>query len=680
MKKKKSFWLVSFLVIVASVFFISFGLSNHSKQVAQAASDTTSTDHSSNDTADSVSDGVILHAWCWSFNTIKNNLKQIHDAGYTAVQTSPVNEVKVGNSGSKSLNNWYWLYQPTKYSIGNYYLGTEAEFKSMCAAAKEYNIRIIVDATLNDTTSDYSAISDEIKSIPNWTHGNKQISNWSDREDVTQNSLLGLYDWNTQNSQVQTYLKNYLERLISDGASGFRYDAAKHIELPSQYDGSYGSNFWPNITDNGSEFQYGEVLQDSISKESDYANYMSVTASNYGNTIRNALKNRDFTASTLQNFNISVPASKLVTWVESHDNYANDDQVSTWMNNSDIKLGWAVVASRSGSVPLFFDRPVDGGNGTRFPGSSEIGDAGSSLYYDKAVVAVNKFHNAMAGQSEYISNPNGNTKIFENERGSKGVVFANASDSSYSLNVKTSLADGTYENKAGSDEFTVKNGYLTGTIQGREVVVLYGDPTSSSSTTTETKKVYFEKPSSWGSRVYAYVYNKNTNKAITSAWPGKKMTALGNDEYELDLDTDEDDSDLAVIFTDGTKQTPAANEAGFTFTADATYDQNGVVKKVYFEKPSSWGSRVYAYVYNKNTNKAITSAWPGKKMTALGNDEYELDLDTDEDDSDLAVIFTDGTKQTPAANEAGFTFTADATYDQNGVVRTSDSSSTSSNS
>ncbi|MGY5276259.1 hypothetical protein ACW9VW_15660, partial [Lactiplantibacillus plantarum] len=70
----------------------------------------------------------------------------------------------------------------------------------------------------------------------------------------------------------------------------------------------------------------------------------------------------------------------------------------------------------------------------------------------------------------------------------------------------------------------------------------------------------------------------------------------------------------------------------------------------------------------------------GKEMTALGKHEYELDLDTDEDDSDLAVIFTDGRNQTPTANEAGFTFTADATYDQNGVVTTSDSSSTSSSS
>ena len=34
-----------------------------------------------------ISTGTILHAWCWSFNTIKDNLKDIAEAGYTAIQS-----------------------------------------------------------------------------------------------------------------------------------------------------------------------------------------------------------------------------------------------------------------------------------------------------------------------------------------------------------------------------------------------------------------------------------------------------------------------------------------------------------------------------------------------------------------------------------------------------------------
>ena len=36
--------------------------------------------------------GAILHAFCWSFQTIKENMKQIADAGFTMVQTSPANK------------------------------------------------------------------------------------------------------------------------------------------------------------------------------------------------------------------------------------------------------------------------------------------------------------------------------------------------------------------------------------------------------------------------------------------------------------------------------------------------------------------------------------------------------------------------------------------------------------
>ena len=40
--------------------------------------------------ASSVQDGVILHAWCWSLDTIKENMAEIAAAGYTTIQTSPV--------------------------------------------------------------------------------------------------------------------------------------------------------------------------------------------------------------------------------------------------------------------------------------------------------------------------------------------------------------------------------------------------------------------------------------------------------------------------------------------------------------------------------------------------------------------------------------------------------------
>lgn len=202
---------------------------------------------------------------------------------------------------------------------------------------------------------------------------------------------------------------------------------------------------------------------------------MNVTASNYGHSIRSALKNRNLGVSNISHYASDVSADKLVTWVESHDTYANDDEESTWMSDDDIRLGWAVIASRSGSTPLFFSRPEGGGNGVRFPGKSQIGDRGSALFEDQAITAVNRFHNVMAGQPEELSNPNGNNQIFMNQRGSHGVVLANAGSSSVSINTPTKLPNGRYDNKAGAGSFQVNDGKLTGTINARSVAVLYPD-------------------------------------------------------------------------------------------------------------------------------------------------------------------------------------------------------------
>ena len=60
-------------------------------------------------------DDVILHAWCWSFNTIKENMKDIADAGYRYVQTSPAQECVTQTKGDKGGGNqiyghgrWYY--------------------------------------------------------------------------------------------------------------------------------------------------------------------------------------------------------------------------------------------------------------------------------------------------------------------------------------------------------------------------------------------------------------------------------------------------------------------------------------------------------------------------------------------------------------------------------------------
>ena len=72
----------------------------------------------------------LIHIWCWSFNTIRENMAAIAKAGYTIVQTSPaqrcVTEVSRDKGGGNQLfghGKWYYQYQPTDWKIGNYQMG-----------------------------------------------------------------------------------------------------------------------------------------------------------------------------------------------------------------------------------------------------------------------------------------------------------------------------------------------------------------------------------------------------------------------------------------------------------------------------------------------------------------------------------------------------------------------------
>ena len=612
----------------------------------------------------SMKDGTVLHAWCWSFNAIKENMAAIKEAGYTSVQTSPINAVVVGNGGDKKFTNqWYYHYQPTAYTIGNYQLGTEAEFIEMNRVAEQYGIKIIVDAVLNHTTSDYSKVSSKIKSINNWTHGADRISNWNSREEVTQKSLLGLWELNTQNPEVQQYLLKFLKNAVSDGADGFRYDAAKHIELPGEYPNQYGSNFWNVILNNGSEFQYGEVLQDNISRDADYANLMSITASQYGHSIREILRNRNANAGNLGNYRAGVDPSKLVLWVESHDTYANgntdSESESAWMSDEDLKLGWAMITARAKGTPLFFSRPVGGGKGVRFPEQTKIGDAGSNLYKDPTIVAVNKFHNAMVGQSEYIRNPNGDTNVAMIERGTQGAVIANLSDSEKSLNTETKLANGTYKDQISGKIYTVSNGRLSGSIARRSVLVL-------------TKGESFDDLAS----LSVQGYQEGIHTFLTDTL---NLTLQTSNTSEATYSVN---NGAPIKFENG-KVITIGSQVQFgetvTVTLSAKNAKGETVQSVYrftkedpnanttirFENPDKW-TDVFVYMYNAKGEKLL-GAWPGTKMEKDGTGLLAITLPISYETDGVKVLFSNN-KGAQYPQSLGFEFKSGGTYSKDGLV------------
>lgn len=99
---------------------------------------------------DNVQNGVILQAFCWSYSEIEKNIEAIAAAGYSAIQTSPVQQPKDVSSSTDIAGQWWKLYQPVSFSIAdNSWLGNKNDLKSLCTAAHKYGVKIICDVVTN---------------------------------------------------------------------------------------------------------------------------------------------------------------------------------------------------------------------------------------------------------------------------------------------------------------------------------------------------------------------------------------------------------------------------------------------------------------------------------------------------------------------------------------------------
>ena len=161
--------------------------------------------------ADNVADGVILHAWNWSFSQIMAELPNIAEAGYTAIQTSPIQRNKEGDN-VPDTSAWWKFYQPTNFEIGNK-LGTRDQFKQLCTEAHKYGIKIVVDVVANHLAnvngSDGNAKSNRSSEIPDnirnndafWHNDNYSGSSDTDRYQMT-HAPIGMPDLNTSNTEL----------------------------------------------------------------------------------------------------------------------------------------------------------------------------------------------------------------------------------------------------------------------------------------------------------------------------------------------------------------------------------------------------------------------------------------------------------------------------------------------
>ena len=648
MKKAKK---IASLVVASALLTSSFAAIT---SVNAAEVDSAQTASADSTLRDKVGDGVMLHAFNWSYNTIKENLPAIAAAGYTTVQTSPVQQPKDYSTSGDVTGQWWKLYQPISFHIAEQsWLGTKDDLKSLCDEADKYGIKIICDivsnhiANADETRPD--TVSNQVKKYEpdfykkrrTYTRTYKGNASDSSVQAVVQGHVSNCPDLVTNDTAVQTYIINLLKECIDCGVDGFRFDAAKHIE--TEDDGEYASDYWKNITSSASSYYtqktgddlyiYGEILNNCGADRSysSYTKYINVTDNRTGDAVLyNVTKGKASTA-TNATYKSGVAASNAVLWAESHDTYEGNSGSSGYSNTSsvsdeDVVKAWAIVASRKDSTALFFARP----------GTALMGGVSTDTTYKSTVVSeINKFHNLFVGQSEKLGS-SGNIAYVA--RGTSGIVLSNCKGTNASVSISgTGLADGKYTDTVSGAEFTVANGVLTGSIGKTGVAVVYNGTTTPKAINsvesgsfrgdTMTLTLGLENATSG-----TYCLDDSTPVKFT----GTTSIRIGSD-YKLG-----ETINLTVTATDGVKTSSMV----YKYTK-STAQESGVY--VFFNPATQkgWSAPYQVYIYDETTNKGTVyknANWPGEAMTldpATGYYYYEVpkssSISADEDDENQAA-------------------------------------------
>ena len=488
-----------------------------------------------------VQGGAILHCFDWSYNAIKAALPDIAAAGYAAVQTSPVQQPKDYNAAwTTGADEWWKLYQPLGLRIApdadgtpSSWLGTRDELASLCAAAENCGVKVIVDIVANHLANDgesagtFAHVSPDVDSDlyhAEYFHTYSDNIRDDNRFTMTQYHMW-MPDLNTGNAYIQTQVLNLLKDCIDCGVDGFRFDAAKHIELPNDpaVNGVvYASDFWPTVINGVREyadeelFIYGEILGSAGTDIANYTQYMAVTDNATGNAAReNAVGKNAGGLANYVYYKGAAPRDS-VLWAESHDTYM--DNTTSSVSDANIVKTWAIVGARADSTALFFARP-----------NATMGAASSDTTWKSAeVAAINLFKNHFNGTTEYVASEGSVAYV---ERGTNGAVICNLGSNAAVSVTAHRIKDGAYTDQISGNAFTVANGVISGTVGSSGVAVVY-DPNTAASDSIAASPLYLKPSENWkkdGARFAMYVFNGEGG-----AWVS--MTdADGDGIYEAEL-------------------------------------------------------------------------------------------------------------------------------------------------
>lgn len=405
-----------------------------------------------------IQDGNILHCFNWTMAEVKAELPNLAAAGYGSVQLSPLQR-----PDAKKGEAWHALYRPYDLAFKSSGMGSEQDLKGLCDEAAKYGIKVIVDVVANhvDKTAGYHDTWWDANGRVRWNGG----IDYNNRYSVTHGQLGDYGDVNSEDSEVCARGKAYVQKLHDLGVRGIRWDAAKHIGLPSE-----GCNFWSSVTSVAGMWHYGEILDEPATGQGhlikEYVKYMSVTDNKYADGAAKENGGIPYGFGGDWVVNQGVSDTKLVYWGESHDTYSNDGGWSKYKDQGTIDRAYAAFACRNGAAALYLSRP----DATDF-NSIKVGKGSKTAYKSKAISEVNKFRNAMVGKADWCE-ASGNAFCVTRQNGGAVIVMKGSGN----VSVKNGggyCPAGTYTDKVSGGTFTVTASTISGNVGSSGIAVIY---------------------------------------------------------------------------------------------------------------------------------------------------------------------------------------------------------------
>lgn len=434
-----------------------------------------------------IQEANILHCFDWKFSDIQAELPRIAQAGYGAVQVSPVQ----GNCGSNA--EWFYAYLPFDFAFKSNGNGDADALKSLCEEADKYGIKIIVDVVANHINKSKGYRH------PWWNESGRLRNlgsiNYNNRTSITHNNLGDYEDVVSESEEVQERAVEFLRKLKSLGVKGIRWDAAKHIGLPSENCG-----FWTAVCSEEGLWHYGEILDNPGGGNAktwdvlqEYANYMSVTDNVFARLILNLYKGGNSPTKYANHcLNTSaghgIDPSRVIYWAESHDTYSNDGGETKNISQDLIDRVYCFQACREKEAALYFSRP-SATERTKI----KMGVKGSvNALENPAVIAVNRFRVAMNGKRETIKLVPGKEgySLFARSEGGFVLILPSAKEMDIDVvNPEGYVVPGTYKDEVNGMSFTVTSDKITGHVGPSGYAVVIAGETAVSEISAEQEEV-----------------------------------------------------------------------------------------------------------------------------------------------------------------------------------------------